>query len=152
MDEKKRGRGRPPKDPTGLRKTKISTYVSEEIAELLKGDADARGMTISELVATVLEGYVFGDKKDLHLPPVPKDAVYAVMKVLAEEGLLNGSTVDGANVSPKTINSAEFAPKKSATTQTGAKGEKQRGDDGGNNVAPKTTRRRGKQGGENNAT
>ncbi|MFD1674932.1 hypothetical protein [Alicyclobacillus fodiniaquatilis] len=137
----KRGRGRPPKDPTGLRKTKISTYVSEEIAELLKGDADARGMTISELVATVLEGYVFGDKKDLHLPPVPKDAVYAVMKVLAEEGLLNGSTVDGANVSPKTINSAEFAPQTSSASLTPAKAEEQRNDDGGTKLAPKTRRR-----------
>lgn len=144
MDKEKRKRGRPPKDPTGLRKTKISTYVSDEVADVLRAEAEARGMTISELVATVLEGRVYGAKNDIRLPPVPRDAIYAVIKTLVDEGLLLG-----ANVSPKTINSAEFAPKTSPATSTGAKAEKQQGDDDSTKLSSKTKRRatdRGKGG------
>ncbi|MFB5191692.1 hypothetical protein [Alicyclobacillus fastidiosus] len=132
MDEEKRKRGRPPKKPSESRSKKISTYVSEEVSHALHKEAEARGMTISELVATLLETHVYGDKKDVQLAPVPRDAIYSVMRALADEGLILG-----ANVSPKTESSAEFAPKTSRPTSMGTKAEEQRGDDSRLNVAPK---------------
>ncbi|QSO50846.1 hypothetical protein JZ785_18385 [Alicyclobacillus curvatus] len=141
----KRGRGRPPKDPAGRRVAKISTYVSDEVAEALRAESDVRGMTISELVATVLEGHVFGDKKDVQLPPVPRDAIYSVMRALAEEGLILGANVS-PKTTPKTISSANLSPKTSPPSTTGAIAGEQRDDESVGNVAPKT-RRRGKGGG-----
>ncbi|KPV45487.1 hypothetical protein [Alicyclobacillus ferrooxydans] len=140
----KRKRGRPPKDPSGRRVAKISTYVSDEVADALRAESDVRGMTISELVATVLEGHVFSDKKDVQLPPVPRDAIYAVIMALADEGLILGANVSPKTI-PKTISSAKLSPQTSLPSTTGAKAEEQRDDDSGSNVAP-STKRRGKGG------
>lgn len=143
----KRGRGRPPKDPAGRRVAKISTYVSDEVAEALRAESDVRGMTISELVATVLEGHVYGAKKDVQLPPVPKDAVYAVMRMLAEEGLLKDSIL-GANLTSEMNSSYKFAPQTPDPAPLASKAKEQCGDDSNVNVAPRTRRRR--KGGEGN--
>lgn len=145
----KRGRGRPPKDPAGRRVAKISTYVSDEVAGALRAESEVRGMTISELVAIILETHVYGDKSETPLPPVPRDAIYAVIKALADEGLILGANVS-PKTTPKTISNAKLSPQTSAPSVTGAKAEEQRGDDSGPNVAPKTTKRG--RGGEDSDT
>jgi hypothetical protein len=150
--QEKRKRGRPPKDPAGRRTEKINTYVSAEVSDALHAEAEARGMTISELVATVLEGHVFGDKKEVQHPPVSKDAVYAVVKLLAEEGLLRDSIL-GANLAPEIITSANLSPKTfaPASDAEAEKEEEQRGVNSDTRLAPKTKQKaviRGKQGGE----
>lgn len=144
----KRGRGRPPKDPAGRRVAKISTYVSDEVAGALRAESEVRGMTISELVAIILETHVYGDKSETPLPPVPRDAIYAVIKALVDEGLILGANVS-PKTTPKTISSAKLSPQTSVPPSTGAKAGKQRADERGPNVASKTKRRavdRGKGG------
>ena len=139
----KRKRGRPPKDPSGRRVAKISTYVSDEVAGALRAESEVRGMTISELVATLLEGHVYGAKNDVQLPPVPKDAVYAVMRMLAEEGLLKDSIL-GANLTSEMNSSYKFAPQTHDPAPLASKAKEPCDDDSNVNVAPTTTERRGK--------
>lgn len=88
---------RPKKFPAARRDDQIVVYVHKVVGDALRNEAQLTGVSVSTLVADILQEWVSSGGATI---VVPDETVYAVMKKLAVEGLLSEKIID-----------AKFAPK-----------------------------------------